>query len=103
MLDLQVLKNVILNETKNSGNRLYDGMYGSQWSGLCTVDGDYTITDVATSTVLASIQAANSDYGSQEINNFCVCKNDCVRQFLVVIRVELRITGKMNNEEVSFL
>jgi hypothetical protein len=48
-----------------------DGMYGSQW-GSCTVDGDYTITDVATGTVLASIQAANSDFGNQEINNFCV-------------------------------
>tara|TARA_Y100001968_G_scaffold331745_1_gene387494 strand:- start:747 stop:3746 length:3000 start_codon:yes stop_codon:yes gene_type:complete len=48
-----------------------DGMYGSQW-GSCSVDGDYTITDVATGTVLASILAANSDFGNQEINNFCV-------------------------------
>ena len=48
-----------------------DGMYGSQW-GSCTVDGDYTITDLATGTVLASIQAVNSDFGNQEINNFCV-------------------------------
>jgi hypothetical protein len=48
-----------------------DGMYGSQWS-TCSVDGDYTITDVASGTVLASIQAANSDFGNQEINNFCV-------------------------------
>ncbi len=48
-----------------------DGMNGNGNFG-CTVDGDYTITDVATLTVLASIQAANSDYGTQEINNFCV-------------------------------
>jgi hypothetical protein len=48
-----------------------DGMYGSQW-GSCSVDGDYAITDVATGTVLASILAANSDFGNQEINNFCV-------------------------------
>ena len=48
-----------------------DGLYGSQWGG-CSVDGDYTITDDNSSTVLASIIAANSDFGSQEINNFCV-------------------------------
>lgn len=49
-----------------------DGMHGSQWTNLCSVDGDYTITDVASGTVLASILAANSDFGNQEINNFCV-------------------------------
>ena len=48
-----------------------DGMYGSQW-GSCSVDGDYTITDVSSATVLASVLATNSDYGNQEINNFCV-------------------------------
>ena len=48
-----------------------DGMYGSQW-GSCSVDGDYTILDVSSGTVLASTIAANSDFGSQEINNFCV-------------------------------
>ncbi|MFL2570290.1 MAG: T9SS type A sorting domain-containing protein [Parvicellaceae bacterium] len=48
-----------------------DGMHGSQW-GSCTVDGDYTITDVASGAVLATILAANSDFGNQEINNFCV-------------------------------
>jgi hypothetical protein len=48
-----------------------DGMYGSQW-GSCSVDGDYTILDVSSGTVLASIIAANSDFGNQEINNFCV-------------------------------
>ncbi|MFT7612325.1 MAG: hypothetical protein ACI9J3_001280 [Parvicellaceae bacterium] len=47
-----------------------DGMYGSQY-GSCTADGTYQITD-ASSTVLASMIAANSDYGNQEINNFCV-------------------------------
>ena len=48
-----------------------DGLYGSQWNS-CSVDGDYTISDVGTSTVLASILATNSDFGNQEINNFCV-------------------------------
>lgn len=47
-----------------------DGMFGSQYPG-CTVNGDYTIED-ASMNVLATIQAANSDYGAQEINNFCV-------------------------------
>ena len=48
-----------------------DGMYGSQWNS-CSVDGDYTITDLSSGSVLASTIAANADYGSQEINNFCV-------------------------------
>lgn len=48
-----------------------DGMYGSQWGG-CSIDGTYDITQDATSTNLATIQAVNSDFGNQEINNFCV-------------------------------
>lgn len=48
-----------------------DGMYGSQY-GSCTVDGDYTITQDNTAQTLATIQATNSDFGNQEINNFCV-------------------------------
>ncbi|MDG1333005.1 MAG: PKD domain-containing protein, partial [Crocinitomicaceae bacterium] len=48
-----------------------DGMYGSQY-GSCTVDGSYTITQTSGPTVLASIVAVNSDFGTQEINNFCV-------------------------------
>ena len=48
-----------------------DGMFGSQW-GSCSVDGDYTILDLSSGTVLASTIAANSDFGNQEINNFCV-------------------------------
>lgn len=48
-----------------------DGLYGSQWPG-CTVDGDYTITQVGTAQTLATLQAANADYGNQEVNNFCV-------------------------------
>ncbi len=48
-----------------------DGMYGSQW-GSCSVDGDYTIIDVSSGSILASIQAVDSDFGNQEINNFCV-------------------------------
>ena len=48
-----------------------DGMNGSQWFG-CNVDGNYTITDVSSATVLASTIAPNADYGNQEINNFCV-------------------------------
>ncbi|MFT4601372.1 MAG: lysyl endopeptidase [Arenicella sp.] len=48
-----------------------DGLFGSQWGG-CTIDGDYTITQDVTSAVLATIQAVDSDFGNQEINNFCV-------------------------------
>lgn len=48
-----------------------DGMYGSQWGG-CTIDGTYDITQDATGANLATIQAVNSDFGNQEINNFCV-------------------------------
>ena len=48
-----------------------DGMNGSQYSS-CSVDGTYTITDNSTGATLASIIAANSDFGDQEINNFCV-------------------------------
>ena len=50
-----------------------DGMYGSQWNS-CSVDGSYSIYE-NNGTVLASIQAANSDYGNQEINNFCITSN----------------------------
>jgi lysyl endopeptidase len=46
-----------------------DGMYGSQY-GSCTVDGNYIIDQSGTQ--LATMVAANSDYGNQEINNFCV-------------------------------
>jgi PKD repeat protein len=46
-----------------------DGMYGSQY-GSCTVDGTYSVDQGATQ--LATIIAANSDFGVQEINNFCV-------------------------------
>ena len=48
-----------------------DGLYGSQWGG-CSIDGTYDITQDATSANLATIQAVNSDFGNQEINNFCV-------------------------------
>jgi len=48
-----------------------DGMYGSQY-GSCSVDGTYSITQTSNSAVLATIVAANSDFGDQEINNFCV-------------------------------
>lgn len=47
-----------------------DGMYGSQY-GSCSVDGTYSITD-GTGVELASIIAANSDFGNSETNNFCV-------------------------------
>ncbi len=50
-----------------------DGMYGSQY-GSCTVNGTYSIEDQS-STVLATMQAANSNFGNQEINNFCVPTN----------------------------
>ncbi len=48
-----------------------DGMYGSQY-GSCTIDGSYQIVEDATSNVLATIQAVNSDFGNSETNNFCV-------------------------------
>ena len=48
-----------------------DGMYGSQWNS-CAVNGDYAIVDLSSGIILTSIIAANADYGSQEINNFCV-------------------------------
>ncbi len=47
-----------------------DGMYGSQY-GTCTTDGSYTIEDDQAN-VLASIQAANSDFGNSETNQFCL-------------------------------
>ena len=47
-----------------------DGMYGTQWS--CSVDGNYTITQVNNSAVLATLIAANADYGNSETQNFCV-------------------------------
>lgn len=48
-----------------------DGMFGSQWQ-TCTVDGSYSIDDPNSGSNLASIIAANSDFGNQETNNFCV-------------------------------
>ena len=51
-----------------------DGMYGSQWNS-CNVDGEYTITNISNGNILASTIAANSDYGNQETNNFCVSKS----------------------------
>lgn len=51
-----------------------DGMYGSQY-GSCSVNGTYTITETGGGTTLATMQAANSDFGNQEINNFCVPPN----------------------------
>ncbi len=49
-----------------------DGMYGSQWGG-CSVDGTYTISQGGTT--LAEIIAANSDYGDEEVNPFCVASS----------------------------
>ena len=50
-----------------------DGMYGSQY-GSCTVDGSYNISE-SSGNVVAEIQAANSDYGTEEVNNFCISSN----------------------------
>lgn len=47
-----------------------DGMAGNG-VGSCTVNGTYAITDGSGAT-LASMQAANSDFGNQETNNFCI-------------------------------
>ena len=49
-----------------------DGLYGSQWT--CTVDGSYSITE-SNGNILATIQAANSDFGFEEVNTFCVSSN----------------------------
>lgn len=47
-----------------------DGMYGSQYSG-CNTDGYYEVTDGG-GAVLASLQAANADFGFSETSNFCL-------------------------------
>lgn len=46
-----------------------DGMFGSQY-GSCDVNGSYYITVAGRH--VDSIQAADSDYGNQEVNNFCI-------------------------------
>ncbi len=56
-----------------------DGMHGDGVSG-CTIDGYYNIED-SQGNVLATIQAANSDYGNQEINNFCVVASSLTANF----------------------
>ena len=48
-----------------------DGMHGSQY-GSCDIDGTYSLTLDADGTVLASIQAPNSDYGNEESTPFNV-------------------------------
>ena len=48
-------------------------MHGSQY-GSCEVDGSYSISE-SNGNVVASIIAANSDYGNEEINEFCVTSN----------------------------
>ncbi|MDG1350509.1 MAG: S8 family serine peptidase [Crocinitomicaceae bacterium] len=50
-----------------------DGMYGSQY-GSCSVDGTYNLSQ-SNGTVVASILAANSDFGDEEVNPFCVVSN----------------------------
>lgn len=50
-----------------------DGMYGSQYAS-CAVDGTYSIAQ-SNGTVVASILAANSDFGAEEVNPFCVVSN----------------------------
>jgi PKD repeat protein len=50
-----------------------DGMHGSQY-GSCDVDGSYNISE-SNGNVIAEIQAANSDYGTEEVNNFCISSN----------------------------
>ena len=50
-----------------------DGMYGSQY-GSCDVDGSYSISE-SNGNVVAELQAANADYGTEEVNNFCISSN----------------------------
>lgn len=78
-----------------------DGMYGSQYSG-CTTDGDYTITD-ASMNILASMQAANSDYGFSETVNFCLAP-PCAATFSTPQTVTEQCYGDDNNViQVNFL
>jgi len=48
-----------------------DGLAGAQYNN-CSIDGDYTITQDGTGATLATMIATDSDFGDQEINNFCV-------------------------------
>jgi lysyl endopeptidase len=50
-----------------------DGMYGSQY-GSCTVNGTYTITHDGN--IIAQTIAANSNFGNQESNPFCILNAD---------------------------
>ena len=50
-----------------------DGMYGSQYAS-CGVDGSYSISE-STGNVVASTIAANANYGTEEINDFCITSN----------------------------
>ena len=50
-----------------------DGMHGSQY-GSCNVDGSYSISE-SNGNIVAELQAANADYGTEEVNNFCVSSN----------------------------
>ena len=45
-----------------------DGLYGSQW-GSCSIDGNYSITDI-NNTVL--VQMDSADFGFQSSHNFCI-------------------------------
>jgi len=50
-----------------------DGMSGSQYAS-CDDNGSYSISG-SNGNIITSIQAVDSDYGLQEINNFCVTSN----------------------------
>ncbi len=56
-----------------------DGLNGTAFG--CDVDGDYTITRVDNSAVLATILAANSDYGDFETQNFCLENTSGIEEF----------------------
>lgn len=57
-----------------------DGMNGSASQG-CTTDGDFSVED-AVGTVLASMQAANADYGHSETVSFCIGSTESIDELV---------------------
>ncbi|MDX2360615.1 MAG: T9SS type A sorting domain-containing protein [Crocinitomicaceae bacterium] len=78
-----------------------DGMFGSQW-GTCDVNGAYYITQTSNGTLLDSIQAVDSDFGNQEINNFCIAP-PCAATFDYSTVEELCFGDDNGSTTVNFL
>ncbi len=71
-----------------------DGMNGSQWTG-CNVNGTYQITDGG-GAVLASMQAANGNFGFSETSNFCI--TSCAATFNAPQTITETCYGNNNNQ-----